>query len=466
MNPFSFAKAAVSAALVLSSISISAAQPPLDPQAVEMAAKLRDAALKSDTAYSLLEELTTKFGPRLSGSKHERAAIDWAEAKLKAMGFDKVWTEPVTVDHWERIKQTASIISPYAQPVLITALGHSVSTPKGGLTADVVQFDTLADLKAADPAKVKGKIAFISNRMERAKDGSGYGPAVQARAHGAAEGARKGALAVVIRSIGTDTHRLPHDGIQRYEDGVKKIPAAALSNPDADQLMRILKEGKPVKLHLDIQTKDYGKVQTANVIAEITGRETPDQAVVIGGHIDSWDHGTGAIDDGAGVALTVAAAKMIKDMAPQHPRKTIRVILWASEEPGLLGAKAYVAAHKDELKNIAIEAESDFGADNIYGLRAAVSEDSLHVIDAMARVLGPIGVTRRGGKVEGGSDQSLLKDAGVPAVDLMQDGTRYFDLHHTADDTLDKVDPAQLQQNLACWVVFTYLSAEWGGSFR
>ncbi|TNE62061.1 MAG: peptidase M28 family protein [Alphaproteobacteria bacterium] len=465
MRRFSFMGAATGVALALSSMGVSAEAPPVDADSIATATALRETALKSDLAWDLLEGLTTEVGQRLAGTAKEREAIDWAVARMQAMGFDKVWTEPVTVQHWERVSETAEIVGAHAQKLTVTALGKSVATPEGGVTAEIVPFATVEDLEAADPALVKGKIVFIANRMERHRDGSGYGPAVKARGAGASIAAGKGALAIVIRSIGTDSHRVPHTGGVTYKEDQPKIAAAALSNPDADQLERLLARGKPVKLHLDIQTVDHGPVESANVIGEITGSERPDELVLIGGHIDSWDLGTGAIDDASGCALTMAAAKLIADQ-PDRPRRTIRVVLFAAEEPGLVGARAYAAAHEKDLDKHVIGAESDFGAGRIWALKASVNPEALPVIDTMAQLMGPLDVVRLAGTAHGGPDVGQMARLGMPAVDLEQDGTDYFDLHHTADDTLDKVDPAALKQNLAAWVVFSYLAADWPGSFK
>lgn len=462
----SLMKAATGAAFLLTAATAGAEAPlPVSEETIKTAAMLRDQALKDDTAYEVLESLTTEIGPRLGGSAKELQAIEWAVEKLRIMGFDKVWTEPVAVEKWERISESASVVGDYSQPLEITALGKSAATPEGGITAEIVHIPTYEDLLAADPAQIEGKIVFISFRMERFRDGAGYRPAVQARGKGASEAARKGAKAIVIRSIGTDSHRLPHTGGVNYEEGAPRIAAAALSNPDADQLERLLKRG-PVTIHLDIQTKDHGVVQTANVIGEITGREAPDEVVVIGSHIDSWDLGTGAVDDGAGVALNIATADLIKRHAPQRPRRTIRVILFGAEELGLIGAKAYAVAHKDNMRNHIIGAESDFGAGPIWALAARVNTASIHVVDEMAKLMWPLGVRRHSRVATGGPDVGQLGLAGMPVMDLMQDGTDYFDLHHTSDDTLDKVDPANLRQNMAAWAVFTYIAAEWPGRFN
>lgn len=466
MTIHAFLKAATSAAFLFTATSASADDPvPVSEETLKTAATLRDAALKDDTAYEVLESLTTEIGPRLGGSAKELEAIEWAVKRLRTMGFDKVWTEPVAVDKWERISESAVVVGQYSQPLEITALGKSAATPEGGITAEIVHIPTYEDLLMAPPSEIEGKIVFISYKMERFKDGAGYRPAVQARGKGASEAARKGAKAIVIRSIGTDSHRLPHTGGVNYEEGTPKIAAAALSNPDADQLERLLKRG-PVTIHLDVQTKFHGTVQTANVIGEITGRETPDEVVVIGSHLDSWDLGTGAIDDGAGVALNIATADLIKRLAPERPRRTIRVILFGAEELGLIGAKAYAAAHKDDMANHIIGAESDFGAGPIWALASRVKPSSIHVVDEMAKLMWPLGVLRHSRIATGGPDVGQLGLAGMPVMDLMQDGTDYFDLHHTSDDTLDKVDPANLRQNLAAWAIFTYIAAEWPGRFN
>lgn len=463
---YKFLKAATSAAFLLFTPSVMANPVPVSEETVKTASMLRDAALKSEEAYEILEALTTEVGPRLGGSEKEAEAARWAVARLKALGFDKVYTEPVMVQKWERISESASVVAPYTQPLSITALGKSAATPEGGVTAEIVHIPTYEALLEASAEDIEGKIVFISNRMERFKTGAGYGPAVIARGKGASEAARKGAKAIIIRSIGTDSHRLPHTGGVTYEEDAPKIAAAALSNPDADLLERMLSRGKPVQLHLDVQTRFHGEVEMANVIGEITGREKPEEVVLMGSHLDSWDLGTGAIDDGAGVAITVAAANMIQDMVKERPRRTLRVVLFAAEELGLIGAREYARAHKDDLMNHVIGAESDFGAGPVWALASKVSLSSAHVVDKMAQLMQPLGTVRHERVATGGPDVGQMVKLGMPGMDLMQDGTDYFDLHHTADDTLDKVDPANLRQNVAAWVVFAYIAAEWPGSFR
>jgi carboxypeptidase Q len=443
---------------------------PVSKETKDIASDLRDKAINDDSAYEILKSLTTEVGARHPGTPGEKAGIKWAINKLKTLGFDKVYAEDVKMNGWLRGVETAEILLPSYQKMIITALGRSKSTPEGGLEAEIVHFKSYADLEKAADGSLKGKIAFISNRMQGFKDGSGYGPANIARSKGHELAAKKGAEALLIRSIGTDDHRNPHTGATNVAMGYTAVPAVALSNPDADQLVRLMDYGHTPKIRLNIQTKDLGPIVTQNVIGEITGRELPNEVVVIGGHLDSWDLGTGAVDDGAGVAIAMATGAFIKNNATLHPRRTIRVILWGAEELGLIGARAYAKARQDDgsIANHVIGSESDFGAGPVYGLQSSnnVSANAIHVIDTMAGLMGELGVSRRSGDTSGGPDMIPLAALGVPALNLMQDGTDYFDLHHTPDDTFDKVNPEHMRQNLAVWTVFTFIAAEWPGSFK
>ena len=443
---------------------------PVSKEIKDITVSLRDKAIKDDRAYEILKSLTTEVGARHPGTLGEKAAIEWGVRKLNALGFDKVYTEDVKMNGWIRIVETAEILLPSYQKMVITALGRSKSTPKGGIEAEIVHFKSYADLEKSADGSLKGKIAFISNRMERFKNGSGYRPANIARSKGHELAARKGAEAILIRSIGTDDHRNPHTGATNVAMGYTAVPAVALSNPDADQLVRLMNYGHSPKVRLNIQTKDLGPIVTKNVIGEITGRELPNEVVVIGGHLDSWDLGTGAVDDGAGVAIAMATATFIKNNVEMRPRRTIRVILWGAEELGLIGARAYAKARQEDgtIANHVIGSESDFGAGPVYGLQSStnLSADAIHVVDTMAGLMGSLGVSRRSGDTSGGPDMIPLSALGVPALNLMQDGTDYFDLHHTPDDTFDKVDPEHMRQNLAVWTIFTFIAAEWPGSFK
>lgn len=421
--------------------------------------KLQNSALKSDLAYKIAESLTVEVGPRLAGSAENVVAVDWAEAKLKSLGFDKVYREPVTVPVWQRGTARASVISPFPQPLVISALGGSVATPASGLQAKVVRFDNLAALINADAATVQGKIVFIDQKTERHQNGSGYGKSVGGRVNGAVEAARKGAVAVLIRSIGTDHDRMAHTGLMHYQQDVPRIPAAALTNPDANQLDAILSRGQEVTLSLNMSPKELGNTTTYNVIGEFTGSSKPDEIVLLGAHLDSWDEGTGAIDDAAGVAIVTAAAKMVAEL-PQRPARTIRVVLFAAEEIGLLGGKAYVAQHANDMANHYIAAESDFGAGRIYQADVRVNPAALAAVWQSLSGLTAMNVELGDNNARGGSEVSLLPGVGVPVASLRQDGNDYFDYHHTPNDTLDKIDPEALAQNVAVYAVFAYQMAQ------
>lgn len=432
----------------------------LPEQAADTARNLIDTALNSTLGYDVIESLTTEVGPRPAGSKADAVGVAWAQAKLKALGFDKVWVEPVELEGWARGAETARVVAPFEQPLALTTLGGSVATPKKGITAQIIALRSIQDLQEADAKDVKGKIVFLTQKMVRAQDGSGYGSANRNRRLGASEGARKGAVAVLIRSIGTDTHRLPHTGqMADYPSDVTAIPAAAISNPDADLLERILARGEPVKVYLNVSPRSLGGITTYNVIGEILGTTYPEQKVLIGAHLDSWDLGTGAIDDGAGVGIVTAAATLIGRLETR-PKRTIRVVLFGAEEVGLIGARAYMTAHQSDLKNHVVAAESDFGARKIWAISPRVHADKVPHFKQIARVLSPLGINYRNNEGRGGPDVGMLISAGVPLTSLSQDGSDYFDLHHTGDDTFDKIDLADIQQNVAAYAAFAYLMAQ------
>jgi hypothetical protein len=454
------------AAGLLASGVACAANTTIPATAIQTATQLRDQALHDDTAYRITASLTTEIGPRLAGSDADQRARDWAVAKFRELGYDKVYTEPVTYPLWQRRSEHGAIVAPFPQPLVLTALGYSAGTPQGGLTAQVVKFDSLDALKAADPVSIKGKIVYVGYRMQRAKDGHDYGMGSAVRTTGAVIAAGKGAAGYLLRSAGTDAHqRIAHTGVTGFRDPKTAIPAAALSNPDADQLERVLAYGKPVTVKLDLDCGIVGEYTGANVIGEITGRKHPEQVVAIGGHLDSWDPGTGAIDDAAGVAIAMAAGKLIGDL-PQRPDRTIRVIAFANEEMGLWGGRAYADKHATDVGKFQLGTESDFGAGKIWRMSASVKSTARGAIEQIARVLEPLGVAydanRPGG---GGSDLSQMHAKGMAALSLTQDGTHYFDWHHTANDTLDKVDPAELAQNVAVYAAFSYMAAQADGNF-
>ncbi|MCK9537675.1 M28 family peptidase [Dokdonella sp.] len=437
----------------------------LDRADLATAAELRDKALKDDTAWDFTEALTTEIGPRLAGSENDEKAREWVIARFKALGFDKVWTEPVTYPKWVRRSESGAILAPFPQPVILTALGSSPATPAGGLVAEVVSFPSLDALKAADPSMLKGKIAYVGPRMQASRDGHDYGIGSAVRTRGPSIAASKGAVGFVLRSAGTGHVRLPHTGMTRFEEGVTPIPAAALSSPDADQVERILAMSKTLVLKMELDCGTEGEYTGANVIAELKGSKQPDEYFVMGGHLDSWDLATGAIDDAAGIGIAVGAAKLIAAL-PTRPARSIRVIAFANEESGLYGGKAYAQAHRQEIARAVLGSESDLGADRIYRMTATVKPEARAAITQMAEVLKPLGIEYDAGAPGwGGSDLSAVHAVGMAALSLHQDATRYFDWHHSANDTLDKIDPEQLRQNVAAYVVAAYLAAQAKGDF-
>jgi hypothetical protein len=461
-----FRLTALAAGLVFASGAFAASSTTIPADAVTAATTLRDKAMADSTAYDVVSSLTTEVGARLAGSPADQRGRDWAVAKFKALGFDKVYVEPVTYPLWERRSEHGAIVGEHAQNLALTALGYSAGTPAGGLTAEVVAFPTLQALKDADPATIKGKIVFLDAKMTRQKDGHDYGIGSPQRVQGPVIAAAKGAAATLIRSAGTDPNsRTPHTGVTGFTDPAKATPAAALSLPDADQLGRLLALGKPVQVKLDLDVGFKGTYTGANVIGEITGKKHPNEVVAIGGHLDSWDLGTGAIDDGAGVAIAMAAAKLIHDM-PQRPDRTIRVIAFANEEMGLWGGRAYADKHAGEVAKFQLGTESDFGSGPVWRMTASVKPEARGAIEQIAKVLEPIGVAYDADKPGGGgSDLSQMHGKGMAALSLTQDGTTYFDFHHNANDTLDKIDPKELAQNVAVYATFAYMAAQAKGDF-
>ncbi len=425
--------------------------------------RLIDKSLDDGLAWEILESLTTEIGPRLGGSEAEARARDWGVAKLKSLGFKNVRIETFEMPFWERISETAEIVSPFPQALAVTALGGSIATPDGGVTAEVVRFRTLPELVAAPMEGFEGKIIFVDEPMARTQDGSGYGVAVRKRGAAAVEADKRGAVAALIRSAGTDSHRNPHTGGATRQGAPTAVPVAALSNPDADQLARaMVRASGPVTVKLDLQVRTKKVVTSGNVVGEIPGQT--DEIIVIGGHLDSWDLATGAIDDASGIAITTAAAKLVGDLRGR-PKRTIRVVMWGAEEVGIYGGAAYAAQHADELDRHVLAAESDFGAGRVYRFDTNFGEEALPKAAPMATALRRLAVTPGNNAASGGADVSAMKAMGVPVVSLRQDGTDYFDLHHTPDDTIDKVDPEALRQNVAAWAAFLYMASEMDGDF-
>jgi carboxypeptidase Q len=425
------------------------------------------------SAYAWVSELTTRFGPRPAGSVSEHEAADWAAARLKALGFENVHIERFPITAWVRGAESATITAPGTQPLTIAALGESPPTPPAGLDGDVVLFATLAELKAAPRGSLAGKVAMVNERMVRTQDGAGYVATVDGRVDGPQEAAQHGAIAFLLRSVGTDHHRIAHTGTTHYVDGRVAVPAFALAAPDADQLERLVKLGQTVRVHLFSSASYVPNAYSQNVIADVRGRERPQEVVLLGAHLDSWDQGTGAIDDGTGTAIITAAAKLIRDL-PQRPRRTVRVVLFGSEEvsqpvapQGVFGGHAYATNHHKELANHVLAGESDFGTDRVYSFALPKAAGGGEFAKSVLRVLNPIGIIAADGPpTEAGADVGPSVEAGVPPFKLSQDGTYYFDIHHTPDDTLDKVNRGQLDQNVAAWAAFVWLAADSDVDFR
>jgi hypothetical protein len=444
--------------LVLAASAVAQQQPappvaPISPQMQHTIDQLRDAGLHDDHGYDIVSDLVSQIGPRITGSDQEARARDWAVAMLRANGFTNVHIETFPVPGWYWQRQEASITAPSHQRLVIAALGGSPSTPTGGLDAEIVRFADVAALQAAPDDAVRGKIVFVDEHMPRTQDASGYGFAVAKRGGCPRVAAPKGAAACMIRSVGTDTNRFAHQGSAGRNAA---IPTASMSPADADTLDLLLEHGA-VRVHLEIEAGFRQGAQSGNVIADIRGREKPDEIVLLAAHLDSWDLGQGAIDDGAGVAIVTAAARLINAL-PRHPRRTIRLLIAGSEEPGGYGGDAYGRAHANEHHIIA--AESDLGADRVYRFNSGFSADAAPYARAFQRALAPLGVVPGENNAEGGTDISGVKTNGTPVVDLQQDASRYFDYHHTANDTMAAIDPEQLRQNIAAYAVFAYMAAE------
>jgi len=426
---------------------------PISPQVQRTIDQLRETALRDEHGFEIVSDLVNEIGPRLAGSDAEARARDWAVAMLRADGFANVHIEAFPAPGWSWQRQEANIISPSRQRLVIAALGNSPATPSGGVDAEIVRFADLPALQAAPDAQVRGKIVFVDERMTRTQDASGYGEAVAKRSGCPRLAGPKGAIACMIRSAGTDTHRFAHQGSAGRSVA---IPTASLAPADANTLDALLAHGD-VRVHLDIQAGFRAGAQSGNVIADIRGREKPDEIVLLAAHLDSWDLGQGAIDNGAGVAIITGAARLINAL-PRHPRRTIRLLIAGSEEIGGYGGNAYAQAHASEHHVIA--AESDLGADRIYRFRSNFADAALPYARAFQHALAPLGVVPGDNAAEGGTDVGGVKENGAPVVDLSQDATRYFDYHHTADDTLAAIDPEQLRQNIAAYAVFAYMAAE------
>jgi hypothetical protein len=466
----------VTLALALLGSSLLASEPPeasLDPESLAIAHALSEQGFQSDLAYRITESLSTEIGPRFAGTKQEARARDWAVAKLTELGFENVRIEEYEMDFWtrgRRSQETVEIVSPFPQELYATALGGSAATPQGGLEAEVMFFDSFDDLVAFDesPDSLAGKIVYVNDRMVATRTGAGYGPANRKRTQAWIQAEDRGAVGVLIRSVGTSNNRFPHTGMMSRVEGRRaRIPAMALAAPDADQMERIHQRGETITVRMSTEAGWRGTATSGNVIAEVVGEEAPEEIVIIGAHLDSWDNSPGALDDGAGVGITTAAAKLILDSG-HRPRRTIRVVLFGAEEVGLLGARAYAEARAADgtLANHVIGSESDLGAREVWQLTSNVAEHAYPFFDAMQREMQHLGILRGPNSGSGGPDMIPLQRMGMPVARLNQNGEDIFELHHTPNDTFDKIVPAEMAQNVAAWVMFTWLVADTDLSFR
>jgi Zn-dependent M28 family amino/carboxypeptidase len=443
--------------------------PPLQyaPQLVSEIRQVQQAALTSDYAYARLAYLCNNIGPRLSGSPQAEGAVNYVAAELRKLGLE-VKLEKVMVPHWVRGQETGQLteftgLTPNTtQKIVLTALGGSVATPPEGITAEVVVVNNFEELQALGRERVAGKIVLFNAKFDQQLADNGfagqaYGQAVIYRGIGASTAARLGAVAALNRSAGGANYRLPHTGALRYADDAPKIPAAAVASEDAELLAHLTKEG-PVKMHLVLTPQTLPDEPSFNVVADLKGSEQPEQIVIVSGHLDSWDLGRGAIDDGAGIAMAMQAAQILKQLG-LRPKRTIRIIAWMNEENGLAGGRGYFEAHKAEMASHFAAIEADLGAGHPTGFSASGKPEVLTLMQPLAAILQSqgAGVTRAAD--ETGSDIGPLRLAGVPTFDPIQDARTYFNYHHTAADTLDKVNPKELQENCAVIAALAYTLA-------
>lgn len=452
----------IALAAVLSPAVLAGEEPTLHPTNELVA--IRDAALVDDYAYQQVAHLTDNIGPRPAGSPQAEAAVEYVAGELRRLGLE-VRLEEVKVRRWMRGVDAAELTE-YAgqapgttQKIVVTALGGNTATAAEGITAEVVVARNFAELKAMGRERVTGKIVAFNFPFDKQKAANGlageaYGEAVEYRAGGAKAAAEMGAVACVVRSVGGADYRLPHTGWS-LPGG---IPAGAVTSEDADLLSRLSAQGK-VRMHLTLTSQNGPEVMSHNVIADLKGSEHPEQIVIVSGHLDSWDLGTGAIDDGAGVAVAMETAQLVQQLH-LHPKRTIRVIAWMDEENGGRGHDAYAEAHAAENVNVAAAMESDLGASHPLGFWARVHPKTLTVLKPVQEVLQPFGANViQVVSFSPGSDIAPLAQAGVPTLGIMQDGRTYFNYHHTAADTLDKIVPQELRENAAAMAVMGYALA-------
>lgn len=436
------------------------------------AQRILDAALADDDAYRKLSELCDDIGHRLSGSPALDQAIAWAVATLRADGHENVRTQPVLVPRWVRGREACRMLAPLECDIPMLGLGGSIATPPGGITAEVLSVSGEDDLKRRAEA-ARGKIVLFDVPMpdDDEASGSGYGTAVRYRGDGARLAAEYGAVAALVRSVTTRSMQTPHTGAMHYGAAKVKVPAAAISVEFAEQITRYQRRGIPVRLTLTMEARSEPDVASANVLGELVGSERPSEVVVIGGHLDSWDVGQGAHDDGGGCVSAMQALTILRELG-LRPRRTIRVVLFTNEENGLAGGRAYAAENAAALKDHVAAIESDSGMFAVTGYGVDLDEQAAaaagakrsvqRAVDQMRAIcslLAPLG-TLKAAPGHSGADISPMRKAGVPLLGQHVDMTHYFDYHHTHADTLDKVDPRRLRENVAAMAVTAYILAD------
>ena len=417
--------------------------------------KIIAAALADSSAWNRLAQLTDKFGHRLSGSESLERAIDWIVVEMKKDGLQNVRGEPVMVPKWVRGEEWARLESPRKTPLHMIGLGRSIGTPANGITADVLVVTSFDDLTKR-AAEAKGKIVLFDVPF------TGYGQTVRYRSRAAIEAAKVGGVAALIRSVSSGSMQNPHTGAMGYDSTVARIPAAALSVEDASMLHRMFDRGEKVRVTLKMSAQTMPDAPSRNIVAEIVGSEKPNEIVVLGGHIDSWDVGEGAMDDGGGVVASWEAVKLIKRLGLK-PKRTIRVVAWTNEENGSRGAEGYRDAHRNEVQNHVMAMESDNGVFNPRGVGITAGEGGLAIAKDIATLLKSIDAdsASAGG---GGADVGPIGALGVPTMSPDVDGTRYFWYHHSSADTMDKLDPRELSECVALMAVFAYVVADMPGT--
>ena len=421
----------------------------------EPAGRLIGEALSNTFAWQRLAVLTDTIGNRLSGTPALDQAIAWAVTEMKRDGLENVRTERVMVPRWVRGRESADIVQPAHHSMAMLGLGNSIGTPAGGIEADVLVVRSFEELDSK-PAAARGRIVCFNAPF------TNYGETVRFRSAGASRAASFGAVAVLVRSIGVDGLRLPHTGALQYSGDAPKIPAAAIASEDADRLQRMADRGGRTVVHLEMEAHFDPDVESANVIGEIRGREKPDEVVVVSGHLDSWDVGAGATDDGGGCIVTWEALRLMK-MLNLRPRRTVRVVLWTNEENGGRGGLAYRDHHRAELANHVLMLESDSGVFRPLGFGFSGSDAARETVRAIATLLGGIGASQISNGGGGADIGPSVQDAHIPAMSLDVDGTKYFLIHHTQADTVDKIDPVEMAKCAAAVAVMAYVIADLPG---